>query len=171
MLFVFVIYIFIFIITPHDINSENLNQFNLFLNKYLCGSSLPEISDKFSFKMKVVWCLSWIINLCIFIILLMIFLFTFKKEEILSIYKNFYSSHLGEKKNKFVYFKQILIGFGLMLLCIFGEINSYTYLSYNKEFSLFYQKIYPSFILFLITNILVIYYMILWVVLNFYFIF
>lgn len=30
MLFIFLIYMFIFIITPHDINSENLNQFNLF---------------------------------------------------------------------------------------------------------------------------------------------
>lgn len=170
-LFVIVVYVFIFIITPHTINSENLNQLNLFLDKYLFGCFLPEISDKFSFKMKVVWCFSWVINLLIFITLLMVFLISFKKEEILSIYNQFCSSLLNNKKNKlFFHLKYIFIGFGLIGLFFYGNIGPYTYLGYGKEHSLFYQNLYPSFIIFLIGN-MGIYHFIVLVVSNINFIF
>lgn len=153
-LFVIVVYVFIFIITPHTINSGNLNQLNLFLDKYLFGCFLPEISDKFSFKMKVVWCFSWVINFVIFCVCLFYFPLIFNLQEIISIYTKIYN----KKNNSFLLFiKRIIESLCVMAIGFFGGIYPYTYGNptyYSKGYKIFtpeffYQNLYPAFILFL----------------------
>lgn len=158
-----VIYSSVFIIFPHQPNSDLFLKLNNFMNEYLLGYLLPELSDKFSFKMKSVWCFSLIINPIIFIFIFVSDSIILNKSDILLILS--WDEDLEDKKSIFYKsIKYIILDLFFYFGSIYMGIYSYAYGNatiqnphkYKTiESNFFYQNLYPSFGMFLVSILLI----------------
>lgn len=173
--FSFFIYLTIFIFFPHQVN-KTFEPVNLFINQYLLGNIFPT-SEKLSFKIKAVWCFSFIINLSFFIFIFLYFYFL-KKKDVILLYNSFYNIKTEPYEDKQFYFNRILLFLFLIFICLFVSFYPYAYGNptyYSSGYKMvryefFYQNLYPSFLLFL-TMMLLVFYNIFYLILNFYIVF